>query len=168
MGALGEFFGFEGRVTRLGYLWRCVAIGAVMLLLAGLATFTLTRWLVPTGVMGPEDALNIAITSVYLLSLWAGFALATRRLRDMGIEPVHFVPLYAAFWLVNAVLVEPMVRIDPADFRVFENGWIAFHWVAALPLLFWPSTHDDRHAAASGMSYDPTQPTAYLDWREHA
>ena len=40
----------------------------------------------------------------------------------MGLEPAHFVPLYAALWVVNAVLLEPMSRLQPQTFGVLEAG----------------------------------------------
>src|SRR5579862_5749234 len=115
MGAFGELFGFDGRIDRLGFLWRgAVAAAAIAALAVG--AIWLTRTLDPGGVGGVSGYDREIITCAVLLGLWASFALAARRLRDMGLEPAHVVPLYAALWVINEVLLEPMSRLDPRDF----------------------------------------------------
>ena len=110
MGAIGEIFGFEGRISRLGYFWRSVAvvIGIVALALGGAAVIlSLVR---PLG-LGDYEASRWLTIVVVLLVLWSSFALASRRLRDMGLEPVHILPLFAALWVINTVLLEPLSRL---------------------------------------------------------
>jgi len=160
---MGQFFGFDGRVSRLGYLWRSIVVAIAIAALAGVTLWALTNVLVPDGVTGPVGVQRDVITGAFLLALWASFALASRRLRDMGLEPAHIVPLYAALWVVNAVLLEPMSRFDPRNFGAIEAVWVAMQWLAAVPLLFWPP----RAGSASKRAvYEPDQPTAFLNWRE--
>jgi uncharacterized membrane protein YhaH (DUF805 family) len=164
VGAFGEFFGFNGRVNRLGYLWRSIVVVIALALVGALGAAGLVMAFHPESVTGAVDLARQVITATFLLALWSSFALATRRLRDMGFEPAHIVPVYAAFWVVNAVLLEPLSRTDPAHFAALEFGWGALQWLVAAPLLFWPS-RDGRPAPK--LRYDePAQPTAYLNWRE--
>jgi uncharacterized membrane protein YhaH (DUF805 family) len=162
MGAISELLGFEGRISRLGYFWRSVAvvIGIVALALGGAAAASsLVR---PLGLGDYEEASRWLATTVLLLVLWSSFALASRRLRDMGAEPVHILPLFAALWVVNTVLLEPLSRMHPGGFGILEGSWAVLQTAAAIPLLFWPSRPAPTPAAAG---YEPTGPTAYLDWR---
>src|SRR5580698_3370546 len=162
MGAFGEFFGFDGRIDRLGYLGRSIVMVVVLGALTGVALWATTFILDPYGLTGATSADGDIITGAFLLGLWSSFALATRRLRDIGLEPVHIVPLYAALWVVNAVLLEPLSRLQPREFGMLEGGWIALQWLGAAPLLFWPAS--TRQLVGPG-EYSHAEPTAYLNWR---
>ena len=162
MGAIGELLGFEGRISRLGYFWRAVAavIGIVALALGGgAAALSLIR---PLGLGDYEEASRWLAITVLLLVLWSSFALASRRLRDMGAEPVHILPLFAALWVVNTVLLEPLSRMHPGGFGILEGSWALLQTAAAIPLLLWPGRPAPTPVRAG---YEPTGPTAYLDWR---
>jgi uncharacterized membrane protein YhaH (DUF805 family) len=162
MGAIGELFGFEGRISRLGYFWRCIAvvIGIVALALGGAAaTLSLVR---PLGLGDYQEASRWLTIIVVLLVLWSSFALASRRLRDMGLEPVHILPLFAALWVINTVLLEPLSRLHPGSFGMIEGSWAMLQAVAAVPLLLWPGR---QSPVAVRTGYEPDGPTAYLDWR---
>jgi uncharacterized membrane protein YhaH (DUF805 family) len=162
MGAIGELFGFEGRISRLGYFWRSVAvvIGIVALALGGAAvSLSLVR---PFGLGDYEEASRWLMIVVVLLVLWSSFALASRRLRDMGLEPVHILPLFAALWVINTVLLEPLSRLHPGSFGLIEGSWAMLQAAAAIPLLFWPGRASKAKVRAD---YEPAGPTAYLDWR---
>jgi uncharacterized membrane protein YhaH (DUF805 family) len=163
---MGEFFGFDGRVSRLGYLWRSIVAAIGIAALAGVSLWALTNLQASDGVSGPVGVERNVITGAFLLALWSTFALASRRLRDMGLEPAHIVPLYAALWVVNAVLLEPISRIDPRNFGSFETWWVATQWLVAIPLLIWPPR--TRAKIPQRSMYEPDQPTAYLNWRETA
>jgi uncharacterized membrane protein YhaH (DUF805 family) len=162
MGGLGEIFGFDGRINRLGYLGRCSIAGAGLAGLAGLGAFALAAFR-PGGV-GDFEAWSHRLTmAVILLGLWAGFALTTRRLRDMGMEPAHLAPPYAALWVGNAELLAPMARLQPQTYGSLEAAWLVLQVLAGILLMFWPS----RSPAdpASHRAYASAQPTAYVDWR---
>jgi uncharacterized membrane protein YhaH (DUF805 family) len=163
MGAIGEIFGFDGRINRLGYLWRSIVAALVISLLAGIAAAGLVFLIRPEGLGGFEDvAQKVAIGGV-LLALWSGFALASRRLRDMGLEPAHIVPVFAALWVVNAALLEPLSRVDPERFGLAEGAWVVVQLVTAIPLLFWPSR--EAPAPVVVVRQSPA-PTSYLNWRQ--
>ena len=162
MGAIGELFSFEGRVGRLGYLCRFIAVLVLILALALEGSVALTRLVRPLGLGNYEEASRSLTIVVALLALWSSLALAARRLRDMGAEPVHILPLFVALWVVNAVLVEPLSRLRPDTFGLLETSWAALHAAAAIPLLLWPGRSSPRTIPAG---YEPSGPTAYLDWR---
>jgi len=161
MGALGEIFGFDGRINRIGYLWRSLAAGAAIAAVA-VGALALVAFVVRPDSLAEAETLSqrLALGAI-LLGLWSGFALATRRLRDMGLEPVHIVPAYAALWVVNTVLLEPLSRLD-GDFTLIEATWTTAQWLVTLPLLFWPS----RAPKPRIPGYEPSQPAAYVNWRE--
>ena len=166
MSVFGEFLGFDGRVSRLGYLWRSIVMGVILAVLAGLSTWALTTLLHPDGLMGAMGGMREVVTGAVLLALWSGFALSTRRLRDMGLEPAHIVPFYAALWVCNAVLLEPMSHVDPHRFGPIEAAWRFIQVLIVLPLLFWPPRPGQTRPPSA---YDePPQPTTYMNWRESA
>jgi uncharacterized membrane protein YhaH (DUF805 family) len=162
MGAISELFSFEGRIGRLGYLCRSIAVLGLVLALALEGSAALTRLVRPLGLGDYEEASRSLTVVVALLVLWSSLALASRRLRDMGLEPVHIMPLFAALWVVNTVLLEPLSRLHPASFGILETSWAALEAAAALPLLVWPGRASVRAPPAG---YEPSGPTAYLDWR---
>lgn len=164
MGAFGELFGFDGRINRIGYLWRSLAAGALIGILAAGALAAAVFTLHPDGLPGAAAISRQVMVGAILLGLWSAFALAARRLRDMGLEPVHIVPVYAALWVVNTVLLQPLSRIDADHFGLIEALWTAAQWLATAPLLFWPS----RERPTRMPGYEPTQPTSYVDWRRQA
>ncbi|HUO12001.1 MAG TPA: DUF805 domain-containing protein [Caulobacteraceae bacterium] len=162
MGAFGEFFGFDGRLDRLRYLLRILAMALVVTALTCGALWATQHMFVTDGLTGATGFDGEIITGGFLIALGSGFALTTRRLRDMGLEPAHIVPLYAALWVVNAALLEPMSRLDPRDFSVAEQLWMVAQCLGAIPLLIWPSS---KRAMASRSDAPPPAPTAYLNWR---
>ena len=138
MGALGDLFSFDGRIGRLGFLWRSL-LGALAIggggALAGSAIYFALR---PQSLTGAETWTQWLLTGAVLLGMWIGFALASRRLRDMGLEPTHILPLFAALWVVNEVLVAPLSQIQPQTYGAVEAAWELVSCAALLPLLFWP------------------------------
>lgn len=165
MGVFGEFFGFDGRLDRFGFLWRNVIMAAVVAALAGGGIWFNTYVLDPDGLTGGADLNGEILTGAFLLGFWSSFALSTRRLRDIGLEPIYIVPLYAALWVVNEVLLEPMSRLDPRGFAALENLWAAMQVVAAIPLLLWPSS---KRQLSGPAEYTRSEPTTALNWRESA
>ncbi len=162
MGAFGELFGFDGRVNRLGYLWRSIVVAVLLGGLGAATVWLLAAVLRPSGLVSLDVGAPQVLTGVLLLALWSSFALASRRLRDMGLEPAHFVPIYAAFWVVNTVLLGPMSRLDRPHFALLEAVWSTLQWLAPIPLLLWPTR---GKPAPGAYYYEAPQPTAYVDWR---
>src|SRR6185312_2360406 len=98
-----------------------------------------------------------------LIGLWAGCALTTRRLRDMGLEPAHVVPAYAALWVINTELLRPMTQIAPQVYGPIEATWLVLQVLVGLVVLAWPS-RPRRRAPATAFA-TAGHPAAYLDWR---
>jgi uncharacterized membrane protein YhaH (DUF805 family) len=164
MGGLGEIFGFDGRINRLGYLGRCMIAAAGLAALAGLGAFALSTFR-PDGVGDFEIWTHRLTVAVILLGLWASFALTTRRLRDMGMEPAHIVPVYAALWVVNTELLQPMVRLQPQTYAQIEASWMVLQVLAGVLLMFWPSRAPSQAAPYPQSAYASAHPAAYVDWR---
>jgi uncharacterized membrane protein YhaH (DUF805 family) len=162
MGGLGEIFGFDGCVNRLGYLGRTIIAGAGLTGLAMLGALALST-IGPAGIGDFEAWMQRFRMAVILLGLWAGFALTTRRLRDIGLEPAHVVPAYAALWVINTELLQPMARLQPQTYGQIEAAWLVLQVLAGILLLFWPTRAAAQ--AASLPAYATPQPAAYVDWR---
>lgn len=166
MSVFGEFLGFDGRINRLGLVWRSIVMGAILAVLAGLTAWSLATLVHPEGVLSMVGDVRQVITGAVLLALWSSFALASRRLRDMGLEPAHVLPFYAALWVCNAMLLEPMSRLDPHRYGAIEMAWRVLQLVIVVPLIFWPPR---AHEARRPGRYDEApQPTQYMNWRESA
>ena len=166
MGGLGEIFGFDGRVNRLGYLWRTLVAGVVIAVVAGVGAAGIVVFARPDGVESLQGWLQYDLVAVMLLSLWSGFALTARRLRDMGLEPAHIVPLYAALWVANAVLLQPMSQLDPDRYGLAEQVWTAAQVFSVLPLLFWPGRDKASPMLAQAEASLGAAPVSTLNWRE--
>ena len=162
MGGLGELFGFDGRIHRIGYIWRSLLVAAGLMGLTALGAVAL-----PALQPGGFDSFHVwtqrLTMAVVLIGLWAGFALTTRRLRDMGLEPAYVVPAYAALWVVNVELLQPMVRLQPQSYAPIEAAWLVAQVLAAILLVFWPTR---APSPAEQRVYATAQPASYLDWRE--
>jgi len=166
MSVFGEFLGFDGRITRLGLVWRSIVMGAILAVLAALTAWALATLVHPEGVLSSVGDVRQVITGAVLLALWSSFALASRRLRDMGLEPTHVLPFIAALWVCNTVLLEPMSRADPHRYGLIETAWRALQIVIIVPLIFWPPRAPEPRRP--GRYDEPPQPTQYVNWRESA
>lgn len=161
MGVIDGFFGFDGRLGRLGYLWRSVlaqaALTLVMLIALGLLAVNV-RGFERYAAWGRS-----LVPPLMLLALWSNVALVSRRLRDTGLEPTYVVPLYAALWVISVVLLEPLGMLRPETFGLMRHSWAALQYATAIPLLFWPGRAPSEPKAPR---YEPAAPTTYLNWRE--
>jgi uncharacterized membrane protein YhaH (DUF805 family) len=163
MSAFWEFFGFDGRLGRFGYLWRSAMAFAAIVGFAGGAILVLPAALDAAPLARITDADQVVIAIAMGAALWSGFALACRRLRDMGLEPALLVPAYVAVWVMNALVLQPLAEARPDLYGLFEDGWSIFQWAVALPLLLWPSAPAPRGVT---YYYERAEPTAYVNWRE--
>ena len=167
MGLFGEFFGFDGRLNRLGYLWRLIAstVALSLVLVAGAVVLALTMR--PQGLEAFEAWYGRLAVAVVLLGLWTSFALASRRLRDIGFEPTYIVPVYAALWVVDVVLLEPLGSLHPEGYGVLQHAWAISEVLVSLTLVLWPGGTAPEPAPAAA-TYAPAEPTSYMNWRESA
>ena len=89
---MGEFFGFDGRISRLGFLWRSiVALTSIAGLAAG-SLWGLGHVYAPDGLAGPSGLTSDVVTGAILLLLWCSFALASRRLMRVSNRNICTVP----------------------------------------------------------------------------
>jgi uncharacterized membrane protein YhaH (DUF805 family) len=158
-----EFFTFEGRLDRLGYLWRCAALLFVLAGLESVGRNMLVVLLGEHGLFGVRTWTEWATAAVLLLAAWAALALSSRRLRDMGAEPAWVVPLYGFLCSVGIGLGEPMLRLAPAPFDSAEAVAMMMPSLAAVPLIIWPGRRSAMPKARS--DYQSAAHTAYVDWR---
>jgi uncharacterized membrane protein YhaH (DUF805 family) len=165
MGAFSEFFGFDGQLGRLGYLWRLIASTVALSLVLVAGAVILAQAMRPQGLAGFEAWYRILTLTIVLLGLWASFALASRRLRDMGFEPTYVVPLFAALWVVDVVLLEPLGWLHPEGLGMLQHAWAISELLVSATLALWPSATRRESAPAE---YAPAQPTSYMNWRESA
>jgi uncharacterized membrane protein YhaH (DUF805 family) len=164
VGAVGQLFSFDGRINRLGYLLRSLAALLLLSAVCGLALLAVAFIIRPDGVAGMSLWFERVTLAVSLFALWSGFALASRRLRDMGLEPAYIIPAYAALWVINTVLLAPLSRLDPDDYGAPEMAWEVLRFLAAIPLLFWPGRA--RREQPGPAEYAHVEPTAYINWRD--
>jgi|SRR5580698_618750 uncharacterized membrane protein YhaH (DUF805 family) len=165
MGAFGELFGFEGRVGRQGYLWRMLFVGLGIGALAFAGGVLLSAGVRPMGLGRFESGSRALAFVIAFLAMWSSAALASRRVRDMGFEPVHVVPAYLTLWVVYTLLLHPLIQLRPAMFGLLTACWAMLQVAPMLWLLFWPG-RPERERLPPG--YEPEQPTAYLNWRGQA
>ena len=162
MGAFEELFGFEGRINRLGFLWRNLVVGLGMGTMAAGGRIILQTVVRPMGLGGYDAGARGLAVGVVLLVVWSSIAIACRRLRDLALEPAHVVPLYLALWVVYSALLRPLIQLQPASFGLYTVCWAMLLAMPTLSLLFLPGRPMERPLPAG---YEPPQPTAYLNWR---
>jgi uncharacterized membrane protein YhaH (DUF805 family) len=162
MSGLGDFFGFEGRINRLGIVWRAAVVGVGLAALAAAGAVALTTY-GPGGIGDFQTWTQRLTLAVILLGLWAGFALATRRLRDMGVEPTYVAPAYAALWVANEQLLAPLSRLEPQSYGPIETAWIVAQVVLGLVLIAWPSRTGEAHQPTVAFA---APAATSLNWRE--
>ena len=104
-------------------------------------------------------ALAVGIT---LSAMWAVAAIASRRLRDVGLEPVHVVPAFFILWLVYVGVLQPFGRAQPDHYGPLTACWAALQGLPMLALIFWPGREAPPPMSAV---YEPAEPTQYLNWR---
>jgi uncharacterized membrane protein YhaH (DUF805 family) len=158
-----EFFTFEGRLDRLGYLWRCAAL---LIVLAGLESFGRNLLVVlmgEHGLFGVRTWTEWSTAAVLLLAAWASLALSSRRLRDIGAEPAWVVPLYGFMCSVGIGLGEPFIRLAPPPFDSAGAVAMMLPSLAAVPLIIWPGRRPAEPRPRA--EYPSTAHTAYVDWR---
>jgi uncharacterized membrane protein YhaH (DUF805 family) len=164
MGGLSEFFTFEGRIGRTSYLLRTLGLWLGIGAAAFGGRVLLEHVVRPMGLGGYDAGAHGLAAGILLAALWSSAALASRRLRDMGLEPVHWLPAYFALWAVYTGLLQPLGIGQPDRFSFITVGWAALQSLPTLALLLWPGRAARPQLAAP---YEPAQPTAYMNWREN-
>lgn len=164
MGGLSEFFSFEGRIGRTSYVMRTLGLWLGIGAAALGGRLILEQVIRPMGLSGYDAGAHGLAAGILLAALWSSAALASRRLRDMGLEPVHWLPAYFALWAVYTALLQPLGRAQADRFSFITLGWAALQSLPTLALLLWPGRTARPQVAAA---YEPAQPTTYMNWRGH-
>jgi uncharacterized membrane protein YhaH (DUF805 family) len=138
-------FSFRGRIARLAYLgWSIAAfalvfaIGAAFLLLgAGLAAAGLAG-------AGPRIVGLAMGSTMAAVAMWSGLALATRRVRDAGFDPVVIIGFAMTATIVDAVGLTRLTEVRffwPLDQQTPVGALAAISYF--LFVLLWPSATDE-------------------------
>lgn len=154
---LGLAFSFRGRINRLQYFFGGLGlgVGVVVLVVLGILLFGLGS----AGGMS-KLTLTLFICIGAGLFLWPSLALRTRRIRDMGWNPVYVVP--------------PWLFLNIFDVATALGGGQpqAFSIVAGMVnmglgscLLFWPSQAEaPRAPSSSGEDWDEPTPAPAMSF----
>lgn len=129
------FFSFAGRLGRLGFLFRGMALGITtsVLLVVGFTLF----------VHGALWWLGLLILIIALAALLVGYAsLLARRLHDMNFSGYH------AIWVVPVeilgVLVPAAMTSEGVDTSRFDDALFTVIAVIGAFLLLWPGTKGEN------------------------
>ena len=136
-------FSFQGRLNRLQYFLGCMALG----LGAGVITVALFLGFIRSG--GP-DAMAQALIPLGLLVLfglplflWISFSLQTRRIRDIGWNPLYVIPGWILVGVVDLMIARavPTLALTKLHNQTAVGALINFGLSCAL--LFWPGRAED-------------------------
>ena len=144
---LHNILGFGGRMGRLEYFLTSLALGVLvmMLVVALLAGFMPELGHGEIGPM-PRGLMIILLGLVLPIYLWFGLAFQAKRFRDMGWNPIYFIPGSIGV-LTIIMLLSPFVP-GLALIGALLNILLC------LCLLFWPSQPTGDGDWYSGSSYD--------------
>ena len=144
---LHNILGFGGRMGRLEYFLVSLALGVLvmMLVVALVAGFMPQLGRGERGPM-PRGLMIILLGIVLPIYLWFGLAFQAKRFRDMGWNPIYWIPGSIAAWAI-AMLLSPFV---PG--LALIGGLL--NLLLGLCLLFWPSQPTGDGDWYSGSSYD--------------
>jgi uncharacterized membrane protein YhaH (DUF805 family) len=128
------FFSFAGRLGRLGFLLRGMALGitAGVLLVFGFTLF-----------LGGAPWLGLLIATIAFVALVVGYAsLVVRRLHDMNFSGYH------AFWIVPVelfgTLVPAALTSEGVDTSRFDDAMFTLVAVIGATLLLWPGSRGEN------------------------
>ena len=129
---LHNILGFGGRMGRLEFFFACLGLCflltlIVIALIAGFAPH-IERGETLVFPPGLKVMLWVVVLPIYL---WFGLAFQAKRLRDMGWNPLYFIPISFAV----SVILEFVGRFVPA--LALLNALLSL--AQCLCLLFWPS-----------------------------
>ena len=105
---MSEFFGFDGRVSRLGYLWRTIVVAGGIGALAAISIWALTNVLLPDGLTGPVGLQRDVITGASNVSnAMGGGKLAARQIDERLMGEKRWERLFPQFDYNRAAPGEP-------------------------------------------------------------
>lgn len=154
---LHNILGFGGRMGRLEYFLASLALGflVMMLVVALVAGFMPQLGHGERGQM-PRGLMIILLGIVLPIYLWFGLAFQAKRFRDMGWNPIYWIPGSIAACVI-IMLLSPF-----APGLALIGG--LFNILLGLCLLFWPSQPTGNGDWYSGSYHDgPSNPGPVTD-----
>ena len=154
-------FSFQGRLTRLQFFLRVLALSAAYVLglgviaLGGFAAAAKHQWTT-------VGLLVLAVLPLAVAFLWCSLSLHVRRIRDIGWEPT----LVVAGWLClkvadKLILAKLLPALALHDFWHGTYLGLGVDTVLSLIVLFWPGQgreHDDRRGHDADRYLQPGAP----------
>lgn len=146
-----RLFSFYGRIGRLSYFVHSlilIVLGATLIVVLAVAA---TTALYLAGGNSTSSALMGVIAGVAgaVPIVWSSFALAAKRLRDIGLEPILTLPALIAFSLFDGIVLTQFLQ--PSSIIPLERNTLIGVVVNAafvLILLMWPSRMDQEQLAS--------------------
>lgn len=168
---MAGFFQFGGRLGRLAYFGRLMAVVIVLLVAVAIAIYLAFAAGRGTAFeLRSLPPLTLALLAAVLIVMtWSTLSLMVRRLRDMGLPPLPVAGLIIAFGFFDHVALANMFRT--MGWRTIGDSSLlgfAIQIAVGLALLLVPSdTFADRHDAGS-TGFDgpaPSPPGPRIDRR---
>lgn len=109
---MAGFFQFGGRIGRLAYFGRIMAMTLVVVLAIGVAAYFMLAAGRGTAFDMPSlPPVALALAAVVMIpAAWSSLALMVRRLRDIGLPPLPVIGLFAAFVFFDHVALANLFR----------------------------------------------------------
>ena len=149
---LDAVFSFRGRLNRLQYFLRCLALGAAAVVIVILIAVVIgaTKDSNPLAGLLVGGLLGFATISAFL---WISLSMQVRRIRDIGWPPVYVVPACIAIDVMDQLVARafPALGIG-ADHRTTIVGALV-NLALAGTLLFWPGRSGDDSTPDSGQAW---------------
>ena len=145
---LGSAFSFRGRIGRLQYFMGVLATAAAFVL----------PIIVILGVLGVHDVASAgpALALIVLLmivgvpvAIWVGLSLQTRRIRDIGLNPLYVIPILFVIGLVDQIVALAVPGLSIAGLHRQTPFGLLVSLATAGALLFWPGKADPGDAPPS-------------------
>jgi len=134
---LGAVFGFGGRVNRLQFFFGSLGLGVgLMVLLVPMAMMFVLHG-PDTFSAGMDLALLFGVMAVFA-ALWVSLSLQTRRIRDIGWNPLIVIPGSIALQVVDLLVARAVPHLAVSQ---HESGTVfggLLNLSLSLCLLFWP------------------------------
>jgi uncharacterized membrane protein YhaH (DUF805 family) len=139
-------FSFHGRIARFPYFLGCL----------GLAGACFIPLILTLGLLSPVRAGNKAalvlliglLIACAVTIIWISLALQTRRIRDIGWNPLIVLPAWFAFQLADPVFAHFFPAFAIGRDHSHTTFGVVVNLILTGALIFWPSAEDDGFSPA--------------------
>lgn len=159
---LDAVFSFRGRIGRLQYLMGCFGIGVGATLAIVLAIIATASQAAGAG-RPPLALIGLLVLVVAPICMWVAFSLQARRFRDIGWNPLHVIPAWIGFCVVDELVARavPSLSLAPLHNETIVGALINLGMAGVL--LFWPGHAGEASPPTSETFWpkldDPSPPT---------